>query len=232
MPEQNQKISIPAAIIIAGALIAGAVYFSNVGPSQLPLAATPTPQATPTRRVASLAIAPITSEDHMRGLTDAPITVVEYSDLECPYCKVFHQSMLRILAEYSGTVRWVYRHAPLARLHTKAFTEANAAECAAAQGKFWEFTDVVFAVTSSNDSLDITKIPEYAKEAGVQDIPAFQKCIDVKQFQAKIEQQLQDGLQAGLEGTPFNMIIKHDGTKTQLGGGLPYEQLKKIIDAL
>lgn len=219
------------AIVIAGALIAAAVYFSNVGPKELPTVAAPTP-VVPTRPVASLNIAEITDQDHIRGAADAPITILEYSDLECPFCKVFHQSMVRVMQEYPGKVRWVYRHAPLVQLHQKAPAEANAAECAAAQGKFWEFTDVVFATTGSNDSLDLTKLPDYAKQAGVTDAAAFKKCVDENTFKDKVDAQLADGIQAGLEGTPFNMIIKADGTKTQLGGGVPYEQLKAIIDSI
>ncbi len=223
------------AIIIAGALVAGAVYFSNVSPSQLATrvdTATPTAAVQPTRVPASLDIAPITEEDHIRGNVNAPITILEYSDLECPFCKVFHQSMVRIVTEYPDKVRWVYRHAPLIQLHSKAPAEANASECAAAQGKFWEFTDVVFAATGSNDALDLTKLPEYAKQSGVADAAAFQKCVDENTFKDKVDAQLADGIKAGLQGTPFNMVIKADGTKTQLGGGVPYAQLKAIIDSL
>lgn len=226
MSESTKAMSVPVAIIIAGALVAGAVYFSSIAPKQ------PVSQVAPTRKPASLEIAPITADDHIRGAADAPITILEYSDLECPFCKVFHQSMIRVLQEYPGKVRWVYRHAPLIQLHQKAPTEANAAECAAVQGKFWEFTDVVFEATNSNDSLDIAKLPEYGKQAGIADIVAFQACVDQKHFANKVDDQLQDGIQAGLEGTPFNMLITSDGTKTQLGGGVPYEQLKTIIDAL
>lgn len=220
------------AIIIAGALIAGAVYFSNVSPKQAAVDASPTPQGAQAQPTPSLAFAPITEEDHIRGKIDAPITILEYSDLECPFCKVFHQSMLRAMEEYPDKIRWVYRHAPLAQLHSKAHAEANAAECAGAQGKFFEFTDVVFAATGSNDSLDLTKLPEYAKQAGVADAAAFKKCVDTNAFKDKVDAQLADGIAGGLTGTPFNMVIKADGTKMQLGGGVPYEQLKPIIESL
>ncbi len=225
-------MSIPMAIIVAGVLVAGAVYFSNVGPKQLPTPTAPTVAPQPTRPPASLNVAAITDTDHIRGKADAPITILEYSDLECPFCKIFHQSMMRVVQEYPDKIRWVYRHAPLIQLHSKAPTEANAAECASVQGKFWEFIDVVFTATGSNNTLDLAKLPEYAKQAGVQDAAAFQKCMDANTFKNKVDAQLADGIQAGLEGTPFNMIIKSDGTKTQLGGGVPYEQLKGIIDSL
>lgn len=228
-------MSVPMAIIIAGALVAGAVYFSTVSPKQLATQVAPAASVAPvapTRPPASLNIAAITDADHIRGKIDAPITILEYSDLECPFCKVFHQSMIRVLQEYPDKIRWVFRHSPLVQLHSKAPTEANAAECASVQGKFWEFTDAVFAATSSNNTLDLNKLPEYAKQAGVQDAAAFQKCVDANQFKDIVDAQLADGIKAGLEGTPFNMVIKQDGTKAQLGGGVPYEQLKGIIDSL
>ena len=225
-------MSVPMAIVIAGALVAGAVYFSNVGPKELPSSSAPTVAPQPTRPPTSLDIAPITEADHIRGKIDAPVTILEYSDLECPFCKIFHQSMVRVMKEYPDKIRWVYRHSPLVQLHSKAPAEANAAECADAQGKFWEFTDVVFTATGSNDSLDLTKLPGYAKQAGVADAAAFKKCVDENTFKDKVDAQLADGIKAGLEGTPFNMVIKQDGTKTQLGGGVPYEQLKAIIDSL
>lgn len=180
----------------------------------------------------SLDVAPITDADHIRGNKDASITILEYSDLECPYCKVFHQSMIQLLAEYPDKIRWVYRHAPIPQLHAQAPAEANAAECAAAQGKFWEFTDVVFAATPSNDGLKLADLPTYAKEAGVSDIAKFEACVASNEFAEKVEAQLQDGVKAGLQGTPFNMVISSDGKKGQLGGGVPYAQLNAVIEPL
>ncbi len=224
-------MSIPAAIVIAGVVIAGAVYFSRVGPKE---GATPVANqaAQPTPREASLDIRPISGDDHIRGSEDAAVTIVEYSDFECPYCKVFHQGMIQLLADYPGQIRWVYRHAPIQQLHAKAFAEANASECAAAQGKFWEFSDVVFATTTSNDGLNLADMPNLARQAGVADIATFESCVASNEFQEKIEAQLQDGKNAGLQGTPFNMIITSDGEKTQLGGGIPYPQLKETVEPL
>ncbi|MEK7500111.1 MAG: DsbA family protein, partial [Patescibacteria group bacterium] len=144
MSDTNQKMSIPAAIVIAGIVIAGAVYFSQVGPKEMPVVVNDGANTVPSPRPASLDIRPITSEDHIRGPENAKITILEYSDLECPFCKIFHNSMEQIVKEYPNDVRWVFRHAPIPQLHPNAPAMANVAECAAVQGKFWEFTDVVF----------------------------------------------------------------------------------------
>lgn len=94
--------------------------------------------------------------ESVRGNQNAKITIVEYSDFECPFCKRFHQTMQQVISTYGNDVKWVYRHFPLDGLHQQARPEANMAECAHEQGKFWEFTDGVFKVTPSNDGMDIT----------------------------------------------------------------------------
>lgn len=83
----------------------------------------------------------VTSSDHVRGNVNAPITLIEFSDFDCPFCKRFHPTMTQLLDEYPDKVRWVYRHLPLTDLHPNAAKKALASECAAEQGKFWEFAD-------------------------------------------------------------------------------------------
>lgn len=92
----------------------------------------------------------------VRGNQNAKITIVEFSDFECPFCKRFHQTMQQVVSTYGNDIKWVYRHFPLDGLHQQARPEANMSECAHEQGKFWEFTDGVFKVTPSNDGMDIT----------------------------------------------------------------------------
>ncbi len=228
MSDTPQTMSIPAAIIVAGILIAGAVYFSQVGPRQ---AVTQTvPEAT--RPVASLDTRPITSEDHARGPENAKITILEYSDLECPYCKIFHQSMLQLMKDHPNDIRWVFRHSPIPELHPNAPAIASAAECAGKQGKFWEFTDVAFKGDPTDGGMNLADLPTHAQEAGVADIAAFQSCVAENGFTDKIQKDIDDGLKAGLQGTPFNMVITADGKKTQLGGGIGYSQLKAVIEPL
>ncbi|KKW42008.1 MAG: Sodium/proton antiporter [Candidatus Magasanikbacteria bacterium GW2011_GWA2_56_11] len=110
----------------------------------------------PPEPTTGLAIRAVGADEPVKGNQNAKITIVEYSDFECPFCKRYHDTMAQIIAKYGNEVRWVYRHLPLDSLHRKARTEALAAECAGEQGKFWEFTDQVFAVTPSNDGIDIT----------------------------------------------------------------------------
>ncbi|MDA1169241.1 MAG: DsbA family protein [bacterium] len=235
MSDTKQTMSIPGAIVIAGILIAGAVYFSQVGPKEAPVLSNDAlPSIAPSPRPASLDIRPITTSDHIRGGKNAKITILEYSDLECPFCRIFHNSMEQIVKEYPNDVRWVFRHAPILQLHPNANAMANVAECAAQQGKFWEFTDVVFAEPPTSGGKVLADLEKYAILAGIPDVAGLQKCVVANTFTEKVQADYEDGIKAGPElfGTPFNMIITQDGTKTQLGGGIPYAQLKAIIEPL
>src|SRR5690349_6475377 len=118
------KLSVPIAIIIAGGLIAGALYYSSTrGP--LPTVTPPAPAGD------TINMKPVTSADHILGNPQADVLVVEYSDTECPFCKAFQPTLERVMQEYgpSGKVAWVYRNFPIAELHSKAPKEAEALEC-------------------------------------------------------------------------------------------------------
>src|SRR5581483_2646729 len=86
----------------------------------------------------------VTERDHIRGASDAKITVVVYADLECPFCAQFHTTMKKILAAYPTQVRWVYRNWPLTTIDSQSLAKANATECANEQGKFWDLTNLIY----------------------------------------------------------------------------------------
>lgn len=225
-----EKLSVPIAIVISGALIAGALYYSNSKtPTEGPVGNVPTENTNVDMR-------PITSDDHILGNPNAELIIVEYSDTECPYCKVFHNTLKRVMNEYGkdGKVAWVYRHFPIDQLHSKARKEAEATECAYDQGgneKFWEYINMLYDITNSNDSLDPAELPKIAKSVGL-DVDAFNTCLSSGKFAAKVEADYQDAIKAGGRGTPNSIIISKDGTKTKVEGAQPYENLKNIIDAL
>ncbi|MFA4936948.1 MAG: thioredoxin domain-containing protein [Patescibacteria group bacterium] len=108
--------------------------------------------------------------DYILGDSNAQVTVVEYSDLECPYCKRFHPTRQQIMAEFPGQVRWVFRHFPL-NFHANAQKEAEAAECAGKLGgaeKYWQFVDKIFERTTSNGTgFALTDLPKLAEELGI-----------------------------------------------------------------
>lgn len=227
-----EKLSVPVAIIIAGGLIAGALYYSNVRTAK-ELSALNTLPPTDTF-VGNMR--PVSSSDHILGNPAADIIIVEYSDLECPFCKAFHATLQRVMSEYgnTGKVAWVYRHFPIANLHSKAQKEAEATECANELGgpeKFWEYTNLVYATTNSNDSLDPAELPKIAKAVGL-DVKAFNTCLSSGKYKALVEADYADGIKIGISGTPTSVLVSKDGTKTMVKGAQPYEQLKTVIDAL
>jgi len=88
----------------------------------------------------------VSQQDHITGNANAPVTIIEYSDLECPFCKRFYPTTQQVLKDYQGKVRLVYRHFPLTQIHPYAQVMAEASECAAQQGKFWEYVDALFTL--------------------------------------------------------------------------------------
>jgi protein-disulfide isomerase len=141
-----------------------------------------------------------------------------------------------MMSEYGkdGKVAWVYRHFPIDQLHSKARKEAEAMECAnelGGSGKFWEYANLLYETTGSNNSLDPAELPRMAKTVGL-DVSAFNNCLSSGKHAAKVEADYQDAVKAGGRGTPNSIILSKDGTQTPVGGAVPYESLKNIIDAL
>ena len=226
----SEKLSIPFAIVIAGCIIAGSLYLSNVNASKQ------TTKNNQDIKNQSAGIRAVSSDDHILGNPEAEVILVEYSDTECPYCKTFHQTLQRMMSEYGkdGKVAWVYRHFPIDQLHSKARKEAEASECANGIGgpsKFWEYLDMVYDRTTSNNTLDASELPKIATAVGL-DVKTFNECLSSGKYGAKVEADYQDGVSAGLQGTPYSVIITKDGTKTPLSGAYSYEQLKNILDAI
>lgn len=223
----NNSLSVPGAIIIAGLLIALAVVYS-AGKNSLPA----NPDNNPETASAIENVKPVSQDDHIFGNPDAPVKVIEFSDTECPFCKNFHNTMHQIVKDYNGQVAWIYRHFPLDSLHSKARKEAEATECAAELGgndKFWTYIDKLFSVTPSNDRLDLKLLPEIAVQSELNKA-AFENCLNSGRHAKKIEEQYQDAVASGGEGTPYSIVVSSNGQKLVISGAYPYQSVKQIID--
>lgn len=226
MPSRNRHI-IPIAIGIAFILIAGALYTTL---SHRPKSASEN-NAAP---AANISLRTIDASDHILGNPNAPVVMVEYSDLECPFCKRHHETLKQIMNEYgkTGQVAWVFRHFPIVQLHSKAPTEALATECAAAQGgntAFWGMLDTIFTTTSSNNSLDLKQLPVFAEKLGL-NREQFETCLRQADM-SRIERDFNDAKAAGGEGTPYTIFIVGD-KKVPLVGAQPYMAIKAFVEAL
>ena len=181
----------------------------------------------------SIKLAPVTDKDWIRGRKDAKITLIEFSDTECPYCKKIHPTLKRIVEE-NPEVRWVYRHFPLVSLHPKAPKEAEALECAGELGgndAFWAYLDRLFEITPANNGLDLNELPNIAKYVGLNE-NKFKECLDSGKYAKKVQDHYNQAVAAGGRGTPYSIIITPDGNKIPISGAVSYTQLKQLIDSL
>ena len=232
--EQGNKnsMTVPVAIIIAGAFIAGAIFYTS-GKSDTTAVK---PSVENGKKEEGVKIPPVSAQDHILGNPNAPIVLVEYSDTECPFCKTFHGTMEQVVEQYGkdGNVAWIYRHFPLDSIHSKARKEAEGAECAGEIGgneKFWAYMNRIFEITPSNNQLDPAKIPEIAKYIGL-DSAKFDACLNSGKYAAHIEEDFQGGLKAGVTGTPSTFaIIKKTSEQTMIPGAQPFATVKAFIDS-
>lgn len=215
-------------VFLKGGVSGKTVLNSGGAPSPVAAAARPPAAQAPTGTVP-----PVTKDDHVRGDKNAKLTWIEYSDFECPFCKRFHPSMLQMVDEYKGKVKWVYRHFPLS-FHANAQKEAEASDCAAELGgndAFWKYTDAIFERTTANGTgFALSALAPLAKELGLNE-KKFQDCLDSGKYAQHVRDDMAGGSAAGVNGTPGSFLIGKDGQAQLVSGALPYEQIKALLDA-
>lgn len=232
---KQKNLSISIAIVIAGALIAGAVYFSSDKNIIPPIVKNNGANTQPEGTGSLDQMAVISLKDHIRGNQNAPVKIVEYSDFECPFCKRFHGTMQQVMNEYgkSGKVAWVYRHFPLDSIHSKARAEAIAAECAGELGgndAFWRYTDRFFELTPSNDQTDVkTVLPQIAREIGI-NVDTFNSCLVSGKYDKHVQEDLDNATATGGNGTPWSIVVAANGKKYPLSGAQSYASVKQLIE--
>jgi len=231
-------MSVPAAVIVAGLLISASVIFvGSGGTASLFRApgASVAPQAT-----AGGAQPPIDTskledgEDPVLGNAKAKVTIVEFSDFQCPYCRSFFNDTFGLLKKTyidTGKVRLVFRDFPLTTLHPAARPTALAGACAAEQGKFWEFHDAVFAGQDKKDpsgntvTFGVSDIKSWVSAIGL-DMTKFNQCLDSEKYGSEVDRDQADGTALGVSGTPSFFI-----NGTGLVGAQPFAAFQQVIDA-
>jgi protein-disulfide isomerase len=164
---------------------------------------------------------PVEAIGPARGPEDAPITIVEFSDYQCPFCRRAEPTIEQVLARYEGKIRFVYRHFPLDRIHPQARGASEAAACADKQGKFWEYHSALFA---ENAQLERASLDALAEQLEL-DTAAFASCLEEGQTKELVEKDLQAGSEAGVTGTPAFFI-----NGIPLRGAVPETDFQRIID--
>lgn len=216
---------IPISIVIAGVLIAGAVVYANRSGAPAPTGQ----QATAGASVA--AVEGLADDDPILGNPDATVTIVEFSDFQCPFCRRFWKETLpQIKTVYlaTGKAKFVYRDFPLSQIHPGALPAAEGTECAREQGKFWELHDAIFEEQEKQGSGTVqftaADVKQWAANIGL-DSPRFSQCLDSGKYRKEIEKDLADGASFGVTGTPATFI-----NGRLIAGAQPFAAFKAIIE--
>lgn len=231
-PQIDRKqswLTVPVAIVLAGVLISVSIIFTS-GSGSLSAAVGDSGEGVlPERVVGPTEL--VTEGDPVLGDPNAPVTIVEFSDFQCPYCRLFwSQTYEQLKTEYidTGLVRLVYRDYPLS-FHPAAYQSAVAGQCAQEQGRFWEFHDVVYAEQEKQGQGTIsygeTELNAWAQQAGL-DGELFAACLASGAHDARIDEAIAAGNRSGVTGTPTFFI-----NGRIVIGAQPFEVLQQVIEA-
>jgi protein-disulfide isomerase len=163
----------------------------------------------------------IASDDPVLGKTAAPVTIVEFSDFQCPFCARVRPTLKTLYENYGDRVRIVWKDFPLTSIHPQAFVAAQAGNCAREQGKFWEYHDKLF---TNQQALQPEFLKKYAAEAGL-DPAQFNACLDTAKYSDRVQQQMGVGSSLGVSATPSIFI-----NGRMMSGAQPYEVFAAVID--
>ena len=207
---------IPISIVIAGLLVSGTVIYTSSQKAGMP--------ETKKQKEETKTEISISEKDHIRGNQEAKVTIVEYSDFQCPYCRGFHPTVKQILTDYPEEVRWVYKHFPLDSIHVQARPAAEASECVFEQKGnegFWQFSDGLFE-NQSRLGEDLYK--ELASGLSL-NMSQFEECVSSRKFKDKVEADYQEGIKVGVRGTPGNFV-----NGESVPGAVSYQTLKAAVE--
>lgn len=236
MPEQSNKFLIPIAIVIAGGLIFWGIIATqkNTPTAVVEVQETNTPTIT--------TVVGVLGTDYILGNPDADLIFINFSDFECSFCKIFHQTMHQVINEYGkeGQVAWIFRQFPTHGV--TAEEKATAARCAGQLGgnnKFWEMSDKIFQTEFSQEKKFVTE--QLAEIAQTIDLEKqdFLNCLNDKSILSSVQQEYQSGIKAGVlgtsgtsGGTPYTVILTKIGKTYPINGAQPYSVIKSIIDII
>jgi len=182
-------------------------------------------------------VRPVSPErDHIYGNPDAPVSLIEYSDFECPFCKRFHPTAKKLVDQSSGRVNWVYRHFPLNFHNPGAQREAEASECAAELGgndAFWAYADAIYERTTSNgDGFPLDQLVPLAGELDL-DKAAFKECFESRRYENRVKEDYSEGIRIGISGTPGNVLLNNKtGQAVLRAGAQPLAVLEQAAQTL
>jgi protein-disulfide isomerase len=164
---------------------------------------------------------PVSERDHAEGSEDAPLTLVEFGDYQCPYCGEAHPVVKRLQRHFGKRLRFIFRNFPLTQAHPYALVAAEAAEAAALQGKFWQMHNFIY---EHQEGLEPDVLPGWAQQVGL-DLEAFGRAIKQEKMSERIKEDRTSGIRSGVNGTPCFFI-----NGSRYDGDADYESLKATLD--
>lgn len=213
----------PGAVVLAGLMIAYAVFATQSGSNQIAPQHDITASGTKTIEEEVLAVS---EDDHIFGSKNPDVYLIEYSDYKCGYCGLFHDTIHQILEEYDGKVAWVYRHTPYQPGGKEA---AIASECIAelaGEDAFWEFTETALL----NQREQSTKwLSDTAVELGA-DKDAYTECISSGRYDERIANYTMNAQGLGGNGTPYNVLLTKDGGVVKFAGAQPIDNVRLFVN--
>ena len=240
-PDKKSNLLIPGSIIVAGVIIALSIAYVS-GPPRLMQSPPPSQGSNPPPSVASADLL-VNSSSPQLGNPDAPVTVVEFSDFQCPFCNKFHQTVEpKIIEEYvrKGKVRFVYRDFPfldsfpgVPEDQKESHWASEAARCAGDQGKYWEYHDYLFDRQSGENQGAFIRVSLKLFAATLKlNTTDFNACLDSDKYASAVEKDKADGVALGVNSTPTTFVngvmVASNGDSV---GAAPYEVFKALIDA-
>lgn len=175
----------------------------------------------------------IESNDPILGDKTASISIIEFSDFQCPFCKRAFEGAIADFkkSDYftSGKVNLIFKQFPLNQIHPYAQKSAEASLCASEQGKFWEYHDKLF---ENQDALDVASLKSYASQLGL-NTAQFDKCLDDSKYKSEVTKELAQATSVGGQGTPFFVIVNtKTGDATSISGAYPWSQIESAIQSV
>lgn len=228
MSQEKPALTLPAAIVFAGIIIAGAVLFTKApsSPSAIAAGNQQNTQNLPTQ----VNVPAPKAGEHIIGSPDAPIVLIEYSDFQCPFCSMVYPTIKKLVSESNGQIAWVLRNFPLESIHPQARPAATAAECIAGlagNDAFWKYTDAVF---TNQDKLSPAYSRQLALSYGI-DGAKYDTCVAQDTYKDKIDADVGDAISNGGTGTPYTVVYSKN-YQAALSGALPYDQFNAVIKSV
>jgi len=221
---QNPTTALVGAIIVAGIIVAGAIIYTGKTPGEPQTAGLATEEADKPS---------MDTKGHALGNPDAELTLTNYFDINCGYCRKFHETMQQLIEKYGkdGKLKWISKHFAL---NPVSATEAEATECAtdlAGEEMYWKFLEKIMTIEMPQQNTVINEMTKIAEELEINK-NEFKSCLESGKFTSAIETMGREATSLGARGTPFSIMQTKSGKTETIPGALPYADMEQMIESL